>query len=126
MMHEVVRPDMIAILGAQPDARSIVQPDPSLLWLFHWHFKPLTSPQALDTLVIHLPARVSQQSCYATIAISAVLACQFDHVRDQPFFVNAAFRQPPLRGSVLSQHAANTTLRNFQLTTHKVNASTTA
>ena len=44
VMHKVIRPDMVAILWTQSDARPIVHPEPSFLWLFHWHFKPLTSP----------------------------------------------------------------------------------
>ncbi len=125
-VHEIVRPNMIAIFRAQPDARSIVQPEPSLLRLFHWYFEPLTSPQTLNTFVIHLPTRVSQQGCNPTVTISAVLARQLDHICDQAFFVSTTFGQPPLRGSVLAQYPANTTLRNLHLNTHMIDASTAA
>ena len=93
---------MIAILGAQPDARPIIEPEPPFLRLFHGHFKPLTPPQTFHTFVIHLPACVSQQGCNPTIAISAVLARQLNHVRNQAFFVSTPVWQPPLRGSVLA------------------------
>ena len=59
VMYKVVRPDMILIFRAQPDARSVIHPDPPFLGLFHWHFKPLAPPQTFDTFVIHLPTRVS-------------------------------------------------------------------
>jgi hypothetical protein len=94
--------------------------------LFHWHFKPLTSPEAFDTLVINLPTRVSQQGGNPTIAISAVLACEFDYVRNQAFFVSTPLWQAPLRGSVLAQYTADTTLRNFELTTNVIDAGTPA
>jgi hypothetical protein len=70
--------------------------------LFHWHFKPLTSPKSFDTFVIYLPACISQQGGNPAIAISTVLACQLDHISDQTVFVGTALRQPPLRGSVLA------------------------
>ena len=43
-MHKVIAPHMIAMLRPEPDARSIVQPEPPFLWLFHRHFQPLSSP----------------------------------------------------------------------------------
>ena len=94
--------------------------------MFHWHFKPLTPPKPFDTFVICLPACVSQLCCNSTIAISTVLARQLDHISDQVFFVSAPFWQSTLCGSVLAQNATNPSLRNLELTTHKVNAGTVA
>ncbi len=65
---------------------------------------------ALNAFVIHLPACVTKQRCNPTVAISAILARQLDHIRDQAVFVSTAFRQPPLRGSVLAQNATNPSL----------------
>ena len=101
---------MIAILGAQPDARPIIEPEPPFLRLFHGHFKPLTPPQTFHTFVIHLPACVSQQGCNPTVAISTVLACQLNHIRDQAFFVSTPMWQSTLCGSVLAQNATNPSL----------------
>jgi hypothetical protein len=81
---------MIAILGAQADTETVIEPEPSLLLLFHWYFKPLTSPQTFHTFVIHQPARISQQSCDPTIAIPTILAFQLNHVRHQAFLVSAS------------------------------------
>jgi hypothetical protein len=92
--------------------------------LFHWHFKPLTSPKPFDTFVVHLPACVSQQGRNSTVSISTKLARQLDHVLDQAFFVSASTWQSALCGSVLTQNAANPSFRNLELTTHKVNAGT--
>jgi len=44
----------------------------------------LTPPQPFNTLVIHMPAGISQQSRNPAITVSAILAGQFDHVRNQP------------------------------------------
>jgi hypothetical protein len=67
-----------------------MQPEPAFLRLFHWHFKPLTSPKPFDTFVIYLPTSISQQGCDPTVAISTVLARQLDHVLYQTFFVSAS------------------------------------
>ena len=117
---------MVAVLRTQPDTGPIVQPEPSLLWLFHWHFKPLTPPQPLHTFVIHLPASVSQQGSNSAIALSTKLACQLNHIRDQAFFVSTPLWQSTLCGSVLAQNATNPSLGNLELTTHMINASTSA
>ncbi len=102
MMYKVIRPNMVAILGLQTDARSIVQPEPPLLRLFHWHFEPLTPPQTFDTFVIYLPARVSQKGGNPTVAISTVLPCQLNHVRNQTLLVSPPLWQSTLCGSVLT------------------------
>ena len=75
---------------------------------------------------IYLPASVSQQCCNPTIAISTVLARQLDHISDQAFFVSTPLWQSTLCGSVLAQNATNPSLRNLELTTHKINAGTAA
>ena len=118
VMHKVVRPDMIAILRTQTDARSIIQPEPPFLWLSHWHFKPLASPKTFDTLVIHS----------ASPRLSARPRLGDSHI-DR----TGASTRSCLRPSVLRQHglwaidvvwidvgpnAAHSTLRNLQLTAH--------
>ncbi|GLT12255.1 hypothetical protein GCM10007928_44880 [Sulfitobacter porphyrae] len=67
-MDKVIAPDVVAILRAQPDTGSVIQPEPSLLRLLHWHLQPLSPPYALDPLVVRLPARMSQKSGDPTIA----------------------------------------------------------
>ena len=82
----------------------------------------LTSPQAFHRFVIHLLACISQQGSDPAIAISTVLARQFDHVLDQALFVSTPLWQPTLRGSVLAQNATGLSLRNFELVAHMINA----
>ena len=52
VMHEVIGPDMVRPLGAQPDAGSVVEPEPAPLRLLAGHLQPLAPPQALDSLVV--------------------------------------------------------------------------
>lgn len=75
-LDEVVSPDMSRIFRAQPDARTVVQPQPSALRLLLRYLQTLASPDALHALAVHMPTRRSQQSRDTPIAITAILACQ--------------------------------------------------
>jgi hypothetical protein len=44
---------------AKPYTRSIIQPQPSALGLFRWHFQPFPSPDPFDPFVIHSPTFVA-------------------------------------------------------------------
>ena len=99
-----------------------IQPEPPFLWLFHWYFQPLTSPQVFHRFVIHWLACISQQGSDQAIAISTKLARQLNHIRDQTLFVSTPLWQPTLRGSVLAQNATSPSLRNFELVAHMINA----
>ena len=119
-MDKVVAPNMIVTLWAQPNARSVIQPKPSFLWLFHWNFQPLSSPQPFHPLVIHMPPGISQQRRDPTIAVSTILPGQLDHIRHQSLFVWAADRCFALCGSVLPHDAAS----YIQRVANTINAST--
>jgi hypothetical protein len=45
---EVVGPDVIGMLGPQPEAGAIRQPEPATLGLLLGDFQPLTAPDPLD------------------------------------------------------------------------------
>ena len=121
-MNEVIAPDVIAVLRAQPDTGAVVQPQPALLPLFCWHFQPLSPPQSLDTLAIDLPTRIPQQSRNPTIAVATVLAGKFDHLCNQALFVSAANGELPLSRTMLPQHTADAPLGYLYLATHEIDA----
>ena len=87
VMDEVIGPDMIGALWPEADAGPIIQPQPALLWLLLRYFKPLTPPDPLHTLMVHMPAGLVQQSCHTTIAVTAIGASQFNDVCCQAGFV---------------------------------------
>ena len=58
---EVVTPDMIAMLRPQPDAGSVVEPEPASWPLLPGYFQPLTAPDPLDAITSDLPAGVGKQ-----------------------------------------------------------------
>lgn len=62
---------MVRPLGAQPDAGAVVQPQTAPLRLFAGHLQPLAPPQALDPLVVDLPAGVAQQGGDPPVSVTA-------------------------------------------------------
>jgi len=56
LLDKVVGPDMVAALGSQTDARSVIEPQASALRLPGGDFQPLASPDPLDPLVVNQPA----------------------------------------------------------------------
>ena len=59
-LDKVVSPDMPRIFRTQPDTRTVVQPQPSALWLLLRHLQPFTPPNALNPFAAHMPACVAQ------------------------------------------------------------------
>ena len=74
---------MVTIPGPKPDARSVIQPQASFLWLLWWDFQPFSLPKPFDPLVIDMPASVTQESGNPTITVTAVLAAKLEHIGDQ-------------------------------------------
>ena len=83
VLDKVVGPDVIAVLGSQPNARSVCQPEPAALGLLRGDFQPLASPDPLDPLVVDEPASLLQQPGDLAIAVAAVLPGNLNDVGNQ-------------------------------------------
>ena len=81
ILDKVIRPDMIALLWPQSDARSIGQPEPAALGLLAWNLQTFAPPDPFDPLVIDQPARIPQQRRDLAVAVAAVLPGKLDTVR---------------------------------------------
>ena len=94
--------------------------------LTHWaglgHLQLLVSLQALDPLVVDLPAGVPQQGRNPPIAVTTVPAGQFDHVCDQAVLVVTAARDTTLGRAMLTQHPAGAAFRGPEPITNMVDA----
>src|SRR5258708_12691465 len=73
---EVIAPDMVGVLWAQPHARPVVEPQPTSWLLFLWNLQPLTTPDPLHPVLADMPACPSEQRRNPAIAIAAILASQ--------------------------------------------------
>ena len=122
VMHEVVRPDMVNMPGPETDARSVIEPEPAFPRLLHGNLQPLTTPQALDPLVVQLPACLSQHRRDPSIPVTAVLPGQFNHVPDQEVLVISRLRNITVCRTMLSQDTTGTAFRYCELAPHQINA----
>ena len=101
---------MVWAFWPETDTRPVIQPEPSLLGLFLWDFKPLPPPNPLYALVIYMPAAVVQHPGNHAISVTPELSRQFNDVLGQPFFVRKTERHLALRGTMLPEGAAGPAL----------------
>ena len=113
---------MIWTCRLETHARSIIQPEPSLLSLLLWDLQPFTSPNPLHALVVHTPARIVEQTRHHTIAITAILVRQLYDIVGQTLLISTALRNFALRGAMLTKCAAGATLGYAQLLPHMIDA----
>ena len=126
ILDEVVGPDVIAVLRAQPDARTIVKPQTAAFWLFVRNLQPLAPPNAFDPLVVHKPTREPQQRGDLAIAVAAVLAGKLNDVGGQTFFVISPRRRLPLRRTMLAERRTGTALGDVKLTSNMLDTKSSA
>jgi hypothetical protein len=110
LLDEVIGPDMVRTLGAQPNARSVREPQTSALGLPGGDLQPLASPDPLDPLVVDQPAGATQQLGNLAIAVAAILPCQLDNIGRQSFLVITAPRDLALRRAMLTERRTGTAL----------------
>jgi len=101
---------MVGPFRPQPDAGTVIEPEPGPLRLLVRDLQPLAPPDPLDPLVIHLPAGSAQHRRDATIAVTAILPGQLDDVGGQPFFIVTTDRNLALGGSMLTKDTADPAL----------------
>ena len=101
---------MIAVLGSEPDAGSVGEPQPAALGLLVRDLQPLASPDPLDPLIVDQPAGPAQQLGDLAIAIASILTGQFDDVGCQPLFVVTALRDLALRRAMLTERRTGAAL----------------
>lgn len=110
-LDKVVAPDMIAMLRPEPDAGSVVQPEPAARPVFPWYFQPLATPDPLDAITADPPTRLGQQRRDPTIAVTPVLRRQRDNRSRQCIFIGSDDGRILLRSAGLVDDPAGVTFR---------------
>ena len=121
VLNEVVGPDVVAMLGPQPDARSVRKPEPSAFGLLPGDLQPLASPDPLDTLVVDEPTCSAQQLGNLAVAIAPVLPSKLDDVGAEPLLVSTT-RDLALRRAMLAERRAGATLGYTQFSANLLDA----
>ncbi len=126
VLDKVVTPDVVRIFRPQPDAGSVVEPEPPLLRLLLRHFQPLLPPDPLHPFAVHFPAGIPQKSRDAPIAIAAILESKRDDVGGQGRLVIWGGGDLALGGAVLAENPADPSLGQAQFGSHVLHARTAA
>jgi hypothetical protein len=79
---------MVRMLRSQPQAGTIIQPEPGAFGLFGRHFQTFIPPYPFNALVVHSPSLVSKPRRDPAIAIAAILARQFNNVFGEHLLVS--------------------------------------
>lgn len=101
VLNEVIGPDMVGVLWPQPDAGSVIEPEPPAFGLLLWNLEPLSPPDPFHPFVVHHPPSSMQHRRDPTIAIPAILGSKFDDVGAQSHFIFTGFESLALGGTVL-------------------------
>ena len=125
-LDEVVGPDVIGIFWSQPDAGSVIEPEPAFLGLFLGNFQPFASPDPLDPLHIHGPASFPKQHGDAPITVTSVFAGERDDIGGQGPFVSTPEQHLALRRAMLAKNPAGDAFRHAEFLLHMIDASATA
>ena len=106
---------MIAVLGSEPNAGAVVEPEATTPGLPSRNLQPLASPDPLHPLVVDEPAGATQQFGDLAIAITAIPLGQLDNVSRQPLFIVTALRDLALCRAMLAERRTGTALGDGQL-----------
>ena len=124
LTDEVVGPDVVAVLGPQPDAGAVGEPQAAALGVPLRDLETFGPPDALDALHVQLPAGHLQQVGDTPVAVAAEGARQTDHGRGQGVLVGTRRGRPPLGRAVLAQRAAGAAFGDVQPLTDCLDAAT--
>ena len=124
VLDKVVGPDVITVLGPEPDTGAVVEPEATALRLPGWDFQPLASPDPLDPLVVDQPASPTQQLGNLAIAIAAILPGQLNEISGQPLLIGTAMRYLALCRTMLAERRTGAALGDGQLSSNMLDAGT--
>jgi hypothetical protein len=108
--HEVVAPHVARMRRPEPYTRSIVEPQPSSWLLPFRYLQPLTTPDAFDPVLAHLPAGSLEQRRDPAVPVTSILAGKSNDGLSQTIFVFALCRLVALRAPGLPQQMARMSL----------------
>lgn len=114
---------MIPMFGPKPDARSVIEPQPTALGLLAWNLQSLAQPDPFDPFVIDQPTRVSQQRRDLAVTVAAIETGKLNDGGSQTLFVFSAPRCPALCRAMPPKRRAGATLANMQMMSHMLDTS---
>jgi hypothetical protein len=115
---EVVGPDVVRPARPQPQAGTVVEPEPASLGLLLGNLQPLAPPDTFDPLVVDQPTFGSKQCRDTAIAIATVPTGKTHDIGRQFGLVIARHQPSSLGRPGLAQISASPSLRQTVLLTN--------
>ena len=106
---------MVLPTRSEPHARSVSEPKSTPFWLLAWDFQPFAPPDALNTLVVDVPAFRPEQSRDPALAIAAILLGKTNDGLGQSLFISSYGLHMSLCRAGLAQYAASRALGHAKL-----------
>ncbi len=123
---EIVAPDVVSVCRPQPDARSVIQPQPASFRLFVRNLEPFAPPDALYPFETDGPAILLKQPVDTSVAITPETGSQANDRPCQDILIGPASWQLALRRSMLTEHRTGTALGYLQFADNMINTTTAA
>ena len=112
---------MVAVDRPKPDAGAVSESETGPLRLLLGHLKPLLTPDALNPLVVDLPAVTPQKGCNTTVAVTTILTSKPDNLNPQSFLIVSDEGNMFLGGPGLTDDPAGSSLRDTQFRLQALN-----
>jgi hypothetical protein len=119
--YKVETPDMVGPLGPQPDAGSVIEPQPTAWSVLLGNLEPLATPDALNPVLAHTPACDLQKSGDPAIAIAPVLRGKDRDGSGEGILVSPDGRDVTLCPAWLADDPAGVALREAVLLSNALN-----
>jgi len=112
--HEVIRPDVMAVCGPEPEARPISAPQSGSLRLLVRHLEAFVPPNRIHAILSHVPALASQEIRHRTVAVPPILLGEGDDPLAQPRSLVIRLRHVPRGGPDLADRPTRSTLGHLE------------
>ena len=96
VLDEVIAPYVVRTLWPKPNAGTIVQPETTAFRLLLRDLEPLPPPDAIHTLLVHVPSVAPEQGGDPAIAVAAILLSQLNDGSGQRLLARTPRRPLPL------------------------------
>lgn len=97
---------MISMLGSEPDAGSVCEPQPTPFRLLLGHFETFPPPNTFDAFVVHEPAIAAKKRRDSPIPVPTELAGEIDDLGDEFSLEVGCPRSTTLSGTGLAKDLA--------------------
>ncbi len=94
------------MLGSEPDAGSVCEPQPTPFRLLLGHFETFPPPNTFDAFVVHEPAIAAKKSRDPSIPVPTELAREIDDLSDKLPLEGGGPRSTTLSGTGLAKDLA--------------------